>query len=39
MLIFIVLTQRALRFATICTAVLDVLCAITGSYAKRRCRS
>ncbi len=39
MLIFIMLMRRALRVGAICTAALDVLCAITGGYAGCRRRS
>lgn len=39
MLIFILLMQRALRVAAICTAAVNVLCAITGGYAKCKDRS
>ena len=39
MLIFILHMQRALRVAAICTAAVNVLCAIAGSYAKCSDRS
>jgi hypothetical protein len=39
MLIFILHMRRALRVAAICTAAVNVLCAVTGSYAKGRERS